>query len=110
MANAKLFTTVLLDVPRRIRYSNRAHYRVGTLERPLPLRAIAEDGRSITALAQWIWAMLDEDHPFKSPEDVAEVITDANAQGLIDGIQQAYDLAQPKNEASSTPGPSQSSS
>jgi hypothetical protein len=111
----KMFTTVMLDVPRRIRFSNRALYRVGNLERPLDLSDLRKPKRAFAALAQWLWACLDEppDCPLRTPEDVAEAIRPERIAELMTTLGDAIRMTQPKEEKnadSSTPSPSPASS
>lgn len=114
----KLFTAVVLDVPRRIRFSNRAVLRQQQLENPLGLEEITKKKRAHAALIQWLWAcLIDEDaKAFASPEDLAEVLPfplpierRVEMQGAL---LQAWEIANPsaeKKAASSAPSPSPAS-
>lgn len=103
---SELFTKVLLDRPWRIRFSNRSIYKVQTLERPLELREIDNPLRRIAAVSQWLWACLDEENPFDTPEKLADVI-DINrlgeiTQALVDCILLDQPRKDEKKEVSST--------
>lgn len=118
MSNA-LFTTVLLDVPRRIRFSNRAMQRVGELEKSLPLSDLRSGKRAQAAMVQWLWGcLIDEDaKAFASPEDLADAlpfpIPQDRRSDMLTALLEAWNLAQPKTEKnadSSTPAHSPASS
>jgi hypothetical protein len=87
-----MFTTVMLDQPRRIRYRpGLAQYRLGEIKKPLPLSALKNGRKFLTALCQWVWVVLDEDHSFESPEALADIISEMPvdkqvelASGVID--------------------------
>lgn len=109
----KMFTKVQIgDVVVPIRYSNRATYRVGSLERPLPLSALSDKRRASAVVIQWIWACLEEEGlaKFPTPEHVGDAVRTDQLQTLLDALQQAVELSQPKNASSSTPVPSPASS
>jgi hypothetical protein len=114
----KMFTTVLLDTPRKIRWSNRAKFRLGSLDKPLDLPGTgnARKGiKAITALSQWLWACLFEEHPFTTPEELSEYVSEDNFADLQATLIQCVNLGlQPpkdsKNADSSTPSPSPASS
>jgi hypothetical protein len=119
MSNQKIFTTVLLDTPRRIRFSNRAVQRVGELEKSLPLTDLRSSKRAQAAMVQWLWGCLidDDAKAFATPEDLADVlpfpIPPARRDELMQGLLDAWNIAQPKTEKnadSSTPPPSPASS
>lgn len=111
---AELFTKVVLDKPWRIRFSNRALYRIQTLDKPFDLPDIYKPKRTLAALSQWIWACLDEENPFETPDQVAEVIDLNRVQEIVAALIQCVQLGQPKKNAknadSSTPSPSPASS
>lgn len=112
---AKLYTTVVIDVPRRIRYGNRALYRHGTLDKPLGLEEFRKPQKRVAVLAQWLWACLaDEDqNAFATPDDLAEAIEGKDVVELVTALNDAIALAQPKtpkNGDSSTSSPSPASS
>ncbi len=112
-----MFTTVMLDTPRKIRWSNRAKFRLGNLDKPLdfPGSGNAKKGpKFMAALSQWLWACLFEEHPFATPEELSEYVSEENCGELHATLIQAITLAKPpekdsKNEASSTPSPSHAS-
>ncbi len=107
----QFFTTVMLDKPRRIRYSNRALCRHQTLEKPLSLAELGKPKHNFAALCQWLWACQIEDDALATPEDVAEVI---DRERILDILQTLVDAItadnKPKNAEGSTPSPSPASS
>lgn len=111
---SKLFTAVVIDVPRRLRFSNRAVYRVGTLDKPLALSDLSNRKRSQAALFQWVWACLDGDDAkaFETPEDLADAVKSEQLPELYKALSEAIQLSQPseKNADSSTPSHSPASS
>jgi hypothetical protein len=114
----KMFTTVMLDAPRNIRWSNRAKFRLGELDKPLDLPGTgnAKKGhKALTALSQWLWACMYEDHPFKTPEELSEYVSEENYVDLVTTLIQCINLTLPaekdsKKAGSSTPSPSPASS
>lgn len=111
---AEIFTKVVLDRPWRIRFSNRALYRIQTLDRPLDLTDVFKPKRTMAALSQWLWACMDEENPFDTPEKVADVIDVRRINEIVEALVQCVNLGQPKKDAknvvSSTPSPSPASS
>ena len=110
--SSKLFTTVVIDRPRRIRFGNRALYRHGSLDKPIGLEQFSKPARRLAVLSQWLWACLADDdaNAFASPEDLAEAIEGKDMAELVSALNAAIELAQPKNADSSTPSPSPASS
>jgi len=113
---SQLFTTVILDQARRIRFSNRAIQRVGELPNPLSLTDLNKKGRQQAALMQWLWGCLvDEDAAaFATPADLADKLPcplpEQKIKAMVRALYDAIELAQPKNADSSTPSPSPASS
>lgn len=113
MKTDKLFTKVLLDKPWRIRFSKRCFYRIQMLDRPLNITEIGTTDRSFAALCQWLWACLDEENPFDTPEKIAEVIDLDRLPEIKKTLYDCVNLDEPKNqknEISSTTSPSPASS
>ena len=109
---AKLFTSVILDQPRRIRFGNRALCRHGSLDKPLSLEEFRKPARRVAVLSQWLWAcLIDEDATaFATPEDLADAVDGKDLSELLKALNEAIELARPKNAESSTPSPSPASS
>ena len=118
MSNPALFTTVLLDKPRRIRFRpGIARYRFGTIKKPLELSALSKPETFNTALCQWLFAVIDEDCELDSPESVAEAIENKSVDELVEIMRTLIDCvnmykapAESKNENGSTLSPSHASS
>lgn len=118
MSNNALFLTVVLDQPRRIRFRpGVARYRFGEIKKPLNLDALKRPKTFITALCQWLYAVLDEDCGLDSPEKIAEAIENRSTEELLEiskTLVQCVNLYNPpaesKNESGSKPSPSPASS
>lgn len=99
--------TVQLDRPRAIAWTLAAQARLDSLPR------FARAG-GFYQLCALVWAMLvDRDHPFEEPEDLAQHLAQrATAHAAGQAILQAQRAAtdREKNAGSSTPSPSGSSS
>jgi len=97
-----------------LRYSRRARYRIGTLDRPLLLSDINKPKRGEAALTQWLWACLHGDSAklFDTPDDLAGALKDEQVQAAVDALGQAIAASVPssKNAESSTQSPSPASS
>jgi hypothetical protein len=107
----QFFTTVMLDKPRRIRYSNRALCRHQTLDKPLALSELSKPKRNFATLCQWLWACQTEDDALESPEALADVIDREKIGELIEALVDAITAeTKPKNAEGSTPSPSPASS
>lgn len=107
MPKNESFTTVMLDAPRRIRFSNRSVLRVQQLDNPLGLEEITKKKRAHAALIQWLWACLidDDAKAFATPEDLAESLPfPLPVEKRIEmqtALLQAWDLANPSAEKKS---------
>lgn len=107
----QFFTTVMLDKPRRIRFSNRALCRHQTLDKPIALAELGKAKRSFAALCQWLWACQIDDDQLESPDAVADAIDREKIGELMDALTDALVAeSKPKNEQGSTPSPSPASS
>lgn len=113
-AQSPVFTTVLLDVPRRIRYRpGLAQYRLGEIKKPLPLSALKDGRKFLTALCQWVWVVLDEEHPFEGPEALAEIVAGMPVEKqveLANGVIECLNLYKPSVESKKADGASGSPS
>lgn len=104
---------VKLDEPRPIRWTFGAQARLGSLARPPELSDLARPRKSYSALCAFVWASLvQKNHPFESPEDVAEFITtvdqkDAATSAFLDAFKAGNSSAAKK--ASAEPAPSHAS-
>ncbi len=113
-----MFTTVMLDQARRIRFRpGVARYRFGVLKKPLQFEAMSKPKTFETALCQWLWVCLDEDCELDSPEAIAEAIQEHTVDQKIDLYRTLVDcvnLYKPTNESKngngSTPSPLPASS
>lgn len=68
---------VHLDRVRKIRYSNRAIFRMGSLPRSFTLTEAMTGGeRGFAALNAWLWCCLEDDDraAFANPEDLSEIL------------------------------------
>ena len=114
MATALSVRVLIGDSVVQLRYSNRALYRIGILDKPLALSDIAKPKRGLAALSQWLWACLDADDAkrFESPDDLAEALKQEQFADAANALREAIAAANPpaKNADSSTPKPSPASS
>jgi hypothetical protein len=73
--------TVKLDRVRAVRWTMRAQARNASLARPVSFATLAKPRNSIYAMAAILWASLvDKDHEFEAPEDLAEYLTTEEQQ------------------------------
>jgi hypothetical protein len=112
---------VVLDKPRALRWTHRAEFKLGSLERPPTYVDLAQDNphRQFYALCVFVWAALtDRDHPFVTADDIAPYLEKIEAQSaafkaVVESLRAAGILAQKKTSESngdSASGPSASSS
>lgn len=118
-----VFTTVDLDQPRQIRWGFDAELRLASAAAgkhwvPQSWLSSADPAQQSAAVCAWTWACLFEDHPFKSPTDLAAFITTKGHDGLLKvakGLAHAYALANPevsdekKESTESSPSPGKNS-
>ncbi len=101
-------TPIELDKPRAIAFTQRAQYRMGSLERPAALGDLRNPKKSYAALCAWLWACLTPAHvaDFPGPEDVAEHVNNENVVRLMEALATAAKASNPpeKNGHGSTPG------
>jgi len=65
--------TVQLDRPRTIKWTNRAAARNSSLPRPVLFSQMHNPRRRFYVLLALVWcSLVDKDHPFEAPEDLAE--------------------------------------
>ncbi len=109
------FIPVVIDKPRFLTFTHRALFRMGTLPAPFEFEDISRPRKSYAALIAWLWACLapQDAADFPTPEDLAAHIPPdkdrcAKLAGLLaDAINAG---AEAKNDQSSTPATSPSSS
>jgi hypothetical protein len=108
---------ITLDRPRPIRWTARAEARNSSLTRPQSFGALARGKNRFGALCTIVWAALvDKDHEFEAPEDLAEYLKTGEQQvgafkALGAMVAEAFPEKKtvPRNEPSKD-GPSESSS
>lgn len=72
---------VTLDRPRQIKWTTRAEARNSSLPRPVKFEALSKGDRRLYAVCAILWAALvDRDHEFDSPEDLAEFLGSGQQQ------------------------------
>lgn len=118
-----VFTTVDLDQPRPLRWGFDADHRLASLNGGKHwvsqewLRS-ADYAQMSAAVCAWTWACLFEEHPFKTPSDLAAFLTTKGHEGLLrvaKSLAHAYTLAHPevtdekKESTESSPSPDKSS-
>lgn len=108
--------TVQLDRARAIRWTNRAAARNASLPKPVQFTALAQRRRSLYAICAIIWAALvDRDHEFEAPEDLADYfVSEAQQLAALHAIGEMVKDAFPEkksapNSGSSADGPAPSS-
>lgn len=108
--------TVQLDRARAIRWTNRAAARNASLSKPVQFSALAQRRRSLYAICAIIWAaLIDRDHEFEVPEDLADFFVSedqqlAALQAIGAMIKEAFpEKKSAPNSESSAAGPAPSS-
>ena len=101
-----------LDRPREVRWTKRAEARNASLPRPVSFAQLARGKKRLFVLCALVWsALVDRDHDYESPEDLAEFFTTEEQQvAALAAIRAMLDEAFPEkksplNDASSQPGP-----
>lgn len=110
--------TVKLDKERTMTYGKRAEYLMSTLPRPFSVQDFKVKRRSGGALIAWVWASLDDQRAFGTPEELAEIMMDLAPSEVTEVFRlfcETYAAAQVPEEGSpktngSTNSPSPSSS
>jgi len=73
--------TIKLDRDRAVRWTNRAMARNASLARPVTFSSLSVGRRQLYALCAILWAALvDKDHSFEAPEDLAEYLESEEQQ------------------------------
>lgn len=110
--------TIKLDRerPYEIKWTKRAEARNASLARPVAFSDIGKRKRSLYAMLAIVWsALVERDHGFESPEDLAEFLSEDEQQiAAIKSVGAMLTQAFPekkteKQNASSESGPSTSS-
>lgn len=108
---------VQLDRPREVRWTKRAEARNASLPRPVLFAHLARGRNRLYALCAIVWsALVDRDHEFESPEDLAEFLSNEEQQlaalrAITLMIEDAFpEKKSPVNTGSSVTGPVPSSS
>lgn len=108
---------VQLDRPREVRWTKRAEARNASLPHPVRFAGLARGRNRLYVLCAIIWsALVDRDHEFEAPEDIAEFFSTEQQQ--LDGlaaitrmIEEAFPEKKSPGSADSLPtGPAPSSS
>jgi hypothetical protein len=67
---------IALDRKREVRWTKRAQARNASLTRPVSFAGLARGRNRLYVLCAIVWsALVDRDHDFESPEDLAEYFT-----------------------------------
>lgn len=103
--------------PYPIRWTKRAMLRNASLPRPVAFHQLANSRRRLYVLAALIWsALVERDHAFESPEDLAEFFDTEEQQlaalkAVEEMIKEAFpEKKSPRSSDSSASGPPPSSS
>lgn len=95
---------VTLDRPRRVRWTERAQARNSSLARPVGFTHLARGKNRLYALCALLWAALvDRDHGFEEPEDIAEYLATEDQQvAALEAIRAMIDEAYPQKKSAPT--------
>ena len=107
---------VTLDRQREVRWTKRAEARNASLPRPVSFSGLARGKKRLFALCAIIWsALVERDHDFEAPEDLAEFFSTEEQQvaalaAISAMLTEAFpEKKSPVNVASSPTGPAPSS-
>lgn len=105
------FIPVLFDRPRKIRWSNRAIYRLQTLDGAERIFKQLEGRGKLTyaTVVDVVWACLLAEDTLPAPEDVANILPPERMAEAMKAVQEAIALASSGTEKKSeptTPSPS----
>ena len=108
--------TIQLDRVRTIRWTLRAQARNASLKRPVSFASLGRRRNSLYALCALLWsALVEKDHEFEDPEDIAEFLsTDEQQLAALRAVAAMVEEAFPSKKNgtspdSSTNGPERSS-
>lgn len=80
-----------------IRWTNRAKFRLGMLERVPAIEGL----HAFAGLCAWIWAMLPRDaSQYKEPADIADAIHDDEVAAAFEALNQTLEESAPSKEDS----------
>lgn len=84
---------IVLDRERRIAFTQRARYRMGTLDAPFDLRDLTKPKKFYGALVAWLWACLvpADAADFPSPAELADAMP--QEQERINALVVAFNAA-----------------
>ena len=109
--------TIQLDRKREIRWTKRAEARNASLPRPVRFAGLARGKNRLYVLCAIVWsALVDRDHEFEAPEDLADFFGTeeqqlAGLRAITAMVEDAFpEKKSPANESSSANGPVPSSS
>jgi hypothetical protein len=109
-SSTRLFWTVILDQPRKIRFSNAAIYQLQSQPGGFDFADLSNKRKQVASIIQLVWAMLCDGDELPRPQDVAEVmpLSDGARMGEISrAVSEAVEYAQKKDETkNASPGPS----
>jgi hypothetical protein len=93
--------TIQLDRQRQVRWTNRAQARNSSLPRPASFTMLARGKNRLYALCAILWAALvDRDHSFEEPEDLAEYLqTEQQQLAAIDAVRRIIEEAFPEKKS-----------
>lgn len=108
---------ITLDRPREIRWTKRAEARNASLPRPVSFSGLARGNKRLFVLCALVWsALVERDHDFEAPEDLADFFTTEDQQvaalaAIAAMLNEAFpEKKSPPSDASSPLGPAPSSS
>lgn len=105
---------VKLDKEREIAWTMRAQARNSSLSHPVEFTSLVKGSKRLYALCAIVWAgLVDRDHEFEAPEDIAEFLSTAEQQlEAMKSVKAMIAEAFPskKNENTSSDGQKPSSS
>ena len=81
----------------RVRFDNRARYRMASLDRPYDLTDLGNPKKAFGALCAWLWACMYEKHGYETPEDLSEHITNDNTAEVGRLLTDAIVMGMPDN-------------
>jgi len=87
---------LVLDVERQLKWTMRSEFLLGSLPNPPSIADIGSKNprKAFYALACHVWASVQGEHPFKTPEDLAEHLNGAEVQlAAIKAFQQTLSAA-----------------
>jgi hypothetical protein len=99
--NPDIFTTILLDKPRRIRWSNRSLYRLQSLPGGFDFGEVNDSRKSFATLCKLLWAVLIDSPDLASPEDVAAIFPLDRSDEIGTALNECIEMATSNDEKKS---------